>query len=111
MTITEANMCDVNAVRHPPLQSESPTRWGEELAMVIMFTAGELALCMETWKDLILKFEVKGTTRILIIENCGDGVAEISMQGCDDLDVTKMGEDIQRLGNGLLNLVIVEDDL
>jgi hypothetical protein len=33
------------------------------------------------------------------------------MQGCDDLDVTKMGEDIQRLGNGLLNLVIVEDDL
>jgi hypothetical protein len=111
MSITKANMCDINHVRNPPLSSPAPTKWGEELAMVIMFTAGELALCMETWKDLILKFEVKGTTRILIIENCGDGVAEISMQGCDDLDVTKMGEDIQRLGNGLLNLVIVEDDL
>lgn len=86
MSITKANMCDVNGRRYPPLNSPAPTKWGEELVQLIMFTA-----------------------RILIIENECKGVAEVTMHGCDDINADEMGEDIQRLDNGLLNLVVVDE--
>jgi hypothetical protein len=109
MALTMANMSIVNGTSYTPLKSEKPSAWGEELAVAIMFTAGELALQMLPWSNLILRFETNEIPRTLLIENEGDGVAEVTLINCDDIDADAMGEDFSRLDNGFINVVIVDE--
>jgi hypothetical protein len=109
MTLTMANMSIVNGNSYTPLKSEKPSLWGEELVVAIMYTAGEFALQMLPWSSLILRFETNEIPRTLLIENIIDGIAEVTLVNCDDINVDELGEDFSRLDDGSINVVIVDE--